>query len=226
MQADALTDALSSGGRRQGVVHVDDLLEEAAPGRRPFSFGMRSGQIATMAMSSERRFVLQGTASNLLQMRDRVQQGLRYAGRVVQHLLHAPAASGTGLPGYLAAASAMQSRAFPAFSYDPGAGSDLASRFRWKTTRSPNATGRWKRLTYADQDLQCGHRGGRFHIRRLPSVRSRDMRSTLRSCRARLASTGLIPARQWLEKPPRGRHGGRPSHCGRGRRGPALSARG
>jgi len=33
------------------------------------------------------------------------------------------------LPGYLQAAAAMQSRAFPVFTYDPAAGADLAARF-------------------------------------------------------------------------------------------------
>jgi hypothetical protein len=38
-------------------------------------------------------------------------------------------ASGTGVPPYLTAAAAAESRAFPAFTHDPSAGADWASRF-------------------------------------------------------------------------------------------------
>ena len=57
--------------------------------------------------------------------------------KVLLPRIYAGPAEGT-LPGYLAAAAAMQSRAFPAFTYDPGAGPDLASRFSLENNPQPD----------------------------------------------------------------------------------------
>ena len=91
------------------------------PGTSHFAFGLRSAQLASAAMSFDEVFVLQSVASNLLQLRGRVQQGLRHPGPALFSIYAGPA--GGALPGYLASAAAMQSRAFPAFTYDPAAGS-------------------------------------------------------------------------------------------------------
>ena len=195
-----LSDALSSGIPVKVLLHVDDLLEEAAPGRGRFSFGLRSGQIAAMAMSSGDAFVLQGAASNLLQMRDSVQRGLRFAGPALFSIF-APPATDAGLPGYLAAASAMQSRAFPAFSYDPGAGSDLASRFSLENNPQPERDWPLETLTYADQDLQSVTEEVAFTFVDYLLCDARHAQHFAVVPRAGW-NDGLIPARQWLEKPP------------------------
>jgi ferredoxin len=49
----------------------------------------------------------------------------------------------------------MQSRAFPAFSYDPGAGTDLAARFSLENNPQPEQDWPVERLAYSDQDLQA-----------------------------------------------------------------------
>jgi ferredoxin len=77
---------------------------------------------------------------------------LRHPGPALFSIYSGPA-EGT-LPGYLAAAAAMQSRAFPAFSYDPGAGTDLAARFSLENNPQPEVDWPVERLEYADQDLQ------------------------------------------------------------------------
>jgi ferredoxin len=195
-----LSDALSSGMPVKVLLHVDDLLEEAAPGRGRFSFSLRSGQIAAMAMSSGDAFVLQGTASNLLQMRDSVQRGLHYPGPALFSIF-APPATGTGLPGYLAAASAMQSRAFPAFSYDPGAGSDIASRFSLENNPQPERDWPLETLTYADQDLQSVTEEVAFTFVDYLLCDARHAQHFAVVPRAAWHD-GLIPARQWLENPP------------------------
>ena len=73
--------------------------------------------------------------------------------------------------GYLRSAAAMQSRAFPAFSYDPGAGTDLAARFSLENNPQPESDWPVERLEYADQDLQAGQRGSRVHVRRFRALR-------------------------------------------------------
>jgi hypothetical protein len=148
-----LGEALSSGVPLKVVVHVDGLLEESALGQGGFAFGLRAAQLASAALSFDDVFVLQSAASNLLQMHARVERGLRYAGPALFSIYAAP---DDGLvPGYLQAAAAMQSRAFPAFTYDPGAGLDLASRFSLENNPQPELDWPVERLEYADQDLQA-----------------------------------------------------------------------
>lgn len=198
-QAD-LGDALSSGMPVKVLLEVHDLLEEAAPGQGRFSFGMRGGQLAFMAMTFGDAFVLQSAASNLLQMRDRLQRGLRHAGPAL-FSVYAPADGGSTLPGYLAAAAAMQSRAFPAFSYDPGRGSDDATRFSLENNPQPEAD--WPRevLTYADQDLQAVTEELAFTFVDFLLADRRHSQHFAAVPRAQWGE-GLISARQWLESPP------------------------
>jgi ferredoxin len=148
-----LTEALSCGVPLKVLVHADDLLEESVLGQGRFAFGLRSAQLASAAMSLDDVFVLQSAASNLLQLRARVQRGLLHAGPALFSIYAAP--EGGALPGYLQAAAAMQSRAFPAFSYDPGAGPDLASRFSLENNPQPGQDWPVERLAYADPDLQA-----------------------------------------------------------------------
>jgi ferredoxin len=150
----ALLEALSAGVPLKVMVQVGDLLERSAAGLGRFAFGLREAQLAQAAMSLEGVFVLQTAASNLLQLRDTVRRGLRHAGPSLFAIYAPPAAAGDTLPVYLAAAAAMQSRAFPAYVHDPGAGADLASRF--SLANNPQVHEDWpvESLQYADPDLQ------------------------------------------------------------------------
>jgi ferredoxin len=199
VQAD-LVSALSSGMPVKVLLEVQDLLEEAAPGQGRFSFGMRGSQLASMAMTFGDAFVLQSTASNLLQMRDRIQRGLRHAGPAL-FSVYAPADGESTLPGYLAAASAMQSRAFPAFSYDPGRGSDSATRFSLENNPQPDVDWPLEFLTYADQDLQAVTEELAFTFVDFLLADRRHNRHFAVIPRAHWGE-GLISARQWLESPP------------------------
>jgi ferredoxin len=150
----ALLEALSTGVPLKVVVQVGDLLEQSAAGLGRFAFGLREAQLAQAAMSLEGVFVLQTAVSNLLQLRDDVLRGLRHAGPSLFAIYAPPAAAGDTVPAYLAAAAAMQSRAFPAYVHDPGAGADLAARF--SLTNNPQVGEDWpvESLQYADPDLQ------------------------------------------------------------------------
>ncbi len=147
-----LAEALSAGVPLKVVVRVADLVEEPGADQGHLAFGLRGAQLASAAMSFDDVFVLQSAASNLLQLRERVQSGLRYAGPALFSVYAAP--DGGSLPGYLQAAAAMQSRAFPAFSYDPEAGSDLSSRFCLENNPQPERDWPLERLQYCDPDLQ------------------------------------------------------------------------
>jgi ferredoxin len=146
----SLAEALSVGVPLKVVVRVADLVEESGPGQ--LAFGLRGTQLAGAAMSFDEVFVLQSAASNLLQLRERVGRGLRHAGPALFSVYAAP--DGGSLPGYLQAAAAMQSRAFPAFSYDPAAGADLGSRFSLENNPQPEVDWPLEPLQYCDPDLQ------------------------------------------------------------------------
>ncbi len=183
-----LADALSSGVPLKVVVHVDDLLEESMLGQGQFAFGLRATQLASAAMSFDDVFVLQSAASNLLQMRERVRRGLRHAGPALFSIYAAP--DGGAVPGYLQAAAAMQSRAFPAFTYDPHAGADLASRFSLDNNPQPELDWPVERLEYADPDLQAVSEEVAFTFADFAVCDARCAGALRARCRARPGARG------------------------------------
>jgi hypothetical protein len=195
-----LTEALSSGVPIKVVVQVDDLLEESALGSGRYAFGLRGTQVASAAMSLDEVFVLQTAASNLLQLSERVQRGMNYPGPALFSIY--AAADTEAFPAYLRAAAAMQSRAFPAFSYDPGAGADLATRFSLENNPQPDRDWPLERLSYADEDLQSVSEEVAFTYVDFAAC---EPRSARHFCLAPRAAWGeeMIPAHRWLEQPPR-----------------------
>ena len=115
------------------MVQTDDILEESQLGDGHLSFGTKSRQLANMAIGLHEVFVLQSAASNLVQMRERIERGLAYAGPALFSVFSGATGTAADLPPYLIAAAAMESRAFPAFTFDPSAGTDWASRFDLST---------------------------------------------------------------------------------------------
>ena len=196
----SLAEALSSGVPLKVVVHVADVLEESGLGQGQFAFGMRGAQLASAAMSYDDVFVLQTTASNLLQLRERVQRGLRCAGPALFSIFAPP--GGSTLPAYLQAAAAMQSRAFPAFSYDPGAGTDLASRFSLENNLQPEVDWPVERLQYADQDLQSVTEEVAFTLVDFALCDARYADHFEPAPRAAWGD-GMLTAQDWLARPQR-----------------------
>jgi ferredoxin len=200
-EAAHLTEALSSGVPLRILVQVNDLLEDAAIGQGSFAFGPRSSQLASTAMSFDDVFVLQSSASNLLALRDRLLRGMRYPGPALFSVYAAPDGVEDGLPGYLAAAAAMQSRAFPAFSYDPGAGADLASRFSLENNPQPDIDWTTETLAYADQELQSVTEEVSFGFVDFVAC---DPRYTghFSAIPRSSWSEAMMPAADWLSRPP------------------------
>ena len=124
-----LMEILSSGLPIKVLLQIDDILEESSNGGNSLTTGMRSRQIASMAMGLNEVYVLQSSSSNLFRFRDRVLRGLTFSGPVLFSVFSGASAGMSGLPSYLVSAAAMESRAFPAFTYDPSAGPNWASRF-------------------------------------------------------------------------------------------------
>jgi len=98
--------------------------------------------------------VLQSPASQLYRQREQVQKGLEFGGPAVFSIFAPSADNNSRLPAYLVAAAAMESRVFPAFSYDPAAGEGLADRF--DISCNPDLEDDWPRreLRYEDEKLQ------------------------------------------------------------------------
>jgi ferredoxin len=157
--ADAAADTnlmqlLSSGIVVKVLVETDDILEEEAAGQGRFAFGVRSIQLASLAIGLNDAFVLQSTHSNLLQLRAGIRKGMSVRAPALFSVYTATGAGPGGLPPYLVSAAAMQSRAFPAFIYDPSAGPDLASRFSLGDNPQPERDWPVADFEYADGALQ------------------------------------------------------------------------
>ena len=192
--------ALSSGVPIKVLVHVADVLEEAGLGEARFAFGLRGTQLASAALSHDDVFVLQTAASNLLQLHERVERGLRYAGPALFSVFAAP--DGAAQPGYLQAAAAMQSRAFPAFSYDPGAGADLAARFSLENNPQPELVWSVERLQYADPDLQAASEDVAFTFVDFALCDARCAGHYEAAPRATWGE-GMLAAQEWMAQPAR-----------------------
>lgn len=149
----ALMETLSAGLPVKVMVQIEDVLDESSLGEGHLVFGAHGAQLASTAIGLDDVFVLQSSSSNLYQLRQRVEAGLSCSGPALFSVFSGPAAQAT-LPPYLTAAAAMQARAFPAFSCDPAAGTDWASRFSLDGNPQPEADWPVDQLAYSDEQLQ------------------------------------------------------------------------
>ncbi|MBS1227804.1 MAG: pyruvate flavodoxin/ferredoxin oxidoreductase domain protein [Proteobacteria bacterium] len=130
------------------VVQTDDVIEESPVGH--LAFALRSRQLASMAMGINDVFVLQSPAASLYQLREQIQRGLDYTGPALFSVFSGATKTSGGLPPYLIGAAALESRVFPAFTFDPSAGRDWASRFCLAT--NPQAEEDWPLREFAYED--------------------------------------------------------------------------
>ena len=194
-----LMELLSSGVPVKVLVEVDDVLEDASLGRGNFAFGARNVQIASMALGLTDTYVLQSSSSNLLRMRQAIERGLATAGSALFSVF-SPARGARGLPVYLVAAAAMQSRAFPAFVYDPSAGPDLADRFSLQDNPDPGSDWTGADFEYADAGLQRVQERLAFTF---VDFLACDPRHSRHFARLPYAAWGdaLVPVADWLTQP-------------------------
>ena len=201
VSADAnLLELLSSGIPVKVLVETHDILEESSLGKGQFAFGVRSVQLATLAVGLGDVFVLQSTSSNLLQLQDRIRHGLASKGPALFSVYAATAAHSGDIPRYLVSAAAMQSRAFPAFTYDPAAGADLASRFSLEDNPQPDQDWPVTRFEYADATLQRAAEDVAFTLADFAAADPRHA-----SHFARVPHDGwnghMVPVADWLRRP-------------------------
>ncbi|MEI7612659.1 MAG: hypothetical protein WCK63_07100 [Betaproteobacteria bacterium] len=154
-EQDTLNEILAAELPIKILVQTDDILEPSPIEQGHTAFALRSKQLAGMVMGLGGTFVVQAPASSLTQMRVQLQRGLDYAGPALFSIYSGATPSMAPLPPYLAAAAALESRAFPAFCFDPSAGDNWASRF--SLTTNPQAAADWplRELAYQDERYQA-----------------------------------------------------------------------
>jgi hypothetical protein len=145
-----LTEILSSEMPVKVVVQIGDILEEPSLRAGHLGFTAPAAQLGKMAMGLGTVYVLQSSSSHLYQMRRQILAGLRYPGPALFSTFAGSPRAARALPPYLLAAAAMQSRAFPAFTYDPAAGADWASRFSLDQNPQPEAD--WPAYDFGYED--------------------------------------------------------------------------
>jgi hypothetical protein len=157
-----LMEMLSSGLPVKVLVQTSDLLEEASIGTGRFAFGVRSARLATAAMGLGGMFVLQSPSANLYALRSQIGHGLARSGPALFSVFAGSPRSASLLPPYLTAAAAMQSRAFPAFSYDAAAGGNWAARFSLENNPQPDDDWSVETIAYFDAALQRAEQRSAF----------------------------------------------------------------
>ena len=198
-----LMEMLSTGVPVRVLVEAADLLEQSAPGREHFAFGVRSIRLANTATALGGVFVVQSATSNLYALRERLEKAFRHPGAVLISVY-----AGEGVvspagptPAYLAAAAAMESRAFPAFTYDPFAGDNQAARFLLADNPQPEADWPVHPLEYADEDLQRVVEDSPFTVADFALCDVRYAAHFARVPRERW-NARMLPADEWLARDP------------------------
>jgi hypothetical protein len=146
-----LTEILSGGLPVKVLLQIDDLSAPPA-GAAPALALAR--QFAHGAMGIGGVYVLQSTSSHLYRLRDDVLRGLAFEGPALFSVYSGANGSNGDLAPYLVSAVALESRAFPAFTYDPWRGTDWASRF--SIALNPQAELDWPvhRIAFEEESLR------------------------------------------------------------------------
>lgn len=149
-----LMEILAGGLPMKILVQTDDILAPPQFQSGHLGFGARARQIASMALGLQDVFVLQSSASNFPHCVAAIDRAMRYRGAALFSVYSGASPHAPGLTAYLNAAAAMESRAFPAFAYDPAAGRDWAARFTIEYNPQPERDWPLHRLEYEDAEHQ------------------------------------------------------------------------
>jgi len=156
-EVSGLSELLASGLPVKILLQHDDILQ-----RSPVGIGTGGGSlldaharvVAGMALALNDVYFLQSSASNLYALRSRVLKGLEYPGTALFSVFSGVSGRIEGLPPYLVAAAAMESRAFPAFSYDPSARGERWERYSLENNPQPECDWVRHRLDFEDTGHQ------------------------------------------------------------------------
>lgn len=149
-----LVEMLAMGLPMKIVIQTDDLLGADSTGDGHLAFGLHNRHLVSTALSLSDVFVLQASASSLPAMRARIADGLSAPGPALFSIFSGAGNTHGGLPPYLVAAAAAESRAFPSFVYDPWSGGDWAARFRLDDNPQPEADWPQHPLVYENAAME------------------------------------------------------------------------
>ncbi len=194
---DRLMEILATGLPVKILVQSDDILEE----QPHLALGKRSKLLANMVMNLNDVYVLQASGSHLFQFRDRVLKGLTYPGSALFSVFSG--ASSSELPPYLVAAAAMDSRAFPAYAFDPSAGPNWASRFYLEANPQVDLDWPVQSVSYEDEAHQRVSEKIAFTLIDFVASDPRYARHLARVPREKWNGT-MIPAGEFLTREPAG----------------------
>ena len=151
-ESDLILPAFVAGMPAKIVLQTDDLLEQSPIGSEYMISGLRGRQLVSTSIGFGAYYVLQSSSSSLFQLREQILRGISYPGPALFSVFSG--ASAAGIPPYLTAAAAAESRVFPAFTYDPSAGPDWASRFSLHANSQIDLDWPQQRLDYEDEEQQ------------------------------------------------------------------------
>jgi ferredoxin len=150
----SLTEIMSLNLPIKVLVQTDDVIEESPISNGHLAFALRSRQLARMALGMAGVFVVQAPASSLFQLRDKIVRGLDCSGPALFSIFSGVVGGHGQLPPYLIGAAALEARVFPAFTMDPGAGDDWASRFSLAINPQPELDWPTHRIVHEDANCQ------------------------------------------------------------------------
>ncbi|HEY5129411.1 MAG TPA: ferredoxin [Bradyrhizobium sp.] len=198
-ESDLILQAFVAGMPAKIVVQTDDLLEQSPIGSEYMISGLRSRQLASTAIGFGAYYVLQSSSSSLFRLREQILRGISYHGPALFSVFSG--ASGAGIPPYLTAAAAAESRAFPAFTYDPSAGPDWASRFSLYPNSQIDLDWPQQRLDYEDEEQQLVSEALAFTLADFAASDPRCARHFAKVPRAKWTAD-LVPVSEFLAREP------------------------
>jgi len=153
-EQDALLEILAGGLPVKILLQSDDLLAEPLERAGHAAPGAHVRQLVHMALGLNGVHVVQASAALLPALRAPLLGAMRAAGPALVSVYSGAGGATAGLPPYLVAAAATESRLFPSFAYDPSAGADWAARFSLEGNPQPDRD--WPRhaLEYEDAEHQ------------------------------------------------------------------------
>jgi hypothetical protein len=193
----ALMEMLSSGVPVKVLVETTQLIDDAAVGAGHFAFGVRSNRLANTATALGGVFVVQSPISHLYALHERLEGAFAHRGAALVSVYAGAGVPSGALPPDLTAAAALESRAFPAFTYDPYAGDNQAARFLLGDNPQPEADFPVAELQYADEQQQSVTERMAFTIADFALCDRRFAAHFARVPRERW-NAALVPADEWL----------------------------
>lgn len=202
-QYDAAMQIVSGGLPIKIVVQADDILGPPASGAGLLPVAARNMQLANAAIGLNEVYVLQSAASHLPSARKRIVGAMQFSGPAVFSVFSGAGDFSGDLPPYLVSAAAVESRAFPAFSYDPAAGRDWASRFSLEGNPQPDNDWPLHDLTYQNAERTSTTETLAFTLLDFMACDTRYASSFAKVPRTKWNGT-LAPAAECLDTPTSG----------------------